>query len=251
MSSKKENDTRLSRKKLFSPSAERNKAPIWDVISKILPSVAQNTGRGGEASFVDEKAEQQLRVLEIAAGCGVHTNHFMTEITNAQGDEQKAVPMNVKWFPTDPEESSRESINQWIQENPNEKVQEYTEPSRSLTLGEDGVMEGNSFGDDLFQLMVCINMIHISPWTSTVGLMRFANEKLIVGGALYCYGPYKVGGTAVESNLNFDQSLKSRDPSWGLRNLEEVVKLAEENGLRLERKIEMPANNLSLIFQKL
>mmetsp|Transcript_45374 Transcript_45374/g.45799 ORF Transcript_45374/g.45799 Transcript_45374/m.45799 type:complete len:147 (-) Transcript_45374:899-1339(-) len=88
MSSKKENDTRLSRKKLFSPSAERNKVPIWDVISTILPSVAQNTGRGGEAeaSFLEEKAEQQLRVLEIAAGCGVHTNHFMTEITNAQGE---------------------------------------------------------------------------------------------------------------------------------------------------------------------
>ena len=66
--------------------------------------------------------------------------------------------MNIKWFPTDPEESSRESINQWIEENPDEKVQEYTEPSSSLTLGEDGVIEGNIFGDNFFQLMICINM---------------------------------------------------------------------------------------------
>eukprot|EP00568_Trieres_chinensis_P009756 CAMPEP_0183310042 /NCGR_PEP_ID=MMETSP0160_2-20130417/28511_1 /TAXON_ID=2839 ORGANISM="Odontella Sinensis, Strain Grunow 1884" /NCGR_SAMPLE_ID=MMETSP0160_2 /ASSEMBLY_ACC=CAM_ASM_000250 /LENGTH=81 /DNA_ID=CAMNT_0025474185 /DNA_START=1 /DNA_END=246 /DNA_ORIENTATION=+ len=80
--------------------------------------------------------------------------------------------------------------------------------------------------------------------------MSCASAALKPGGMLYCYGPYKVGGTAVESNLRFDLSLRMRDPSWGVRDIEEVTKVAKENGLELWRTVEMPANNLSVIFRK-
>mmetsp|Transcript_21877 Transcript_21877/g.24233 ORF Transcript_21877/g.24233 Transcript_21877/m.24233 type:complete len:93 (+) Transcript_21877:1-279(+) len=90
--------------------------------------------------------------------------------------------------------------------------------------------------------------------------MKTAGRYLKQDGLLYCFGPYKENGTIVQSNLglgpteyfnsNIDISLKSRDPSWGVRNLEDVVKLAEESGLHLVERIEMPANNLSVIYQK-
>lgn len=80
--------------------------------------------------------------------------------------------------------------------------------------------------------------------------MKLSSKLLRKGGILYCYGPYKVNGTAVQSNLNFDVSLKSRDSSWGVRNLEDVVEEAERHGLKLFKTIEMPANNLSVLYQK-
>jgi hypothetical protein len=129
----------------------------------------------------------------------------------------------------------------------------------SLSLNENGLdnEDGKYFdtwkgGEDMgFKLILCINMIHISPWEATIGLFRLAKENVVSGGILYCYGPYKVGGTAVESNLAFDRSLKSRNSAWGIRDLEMVTTLAEENGFQLQEKIEMPANNLSVIFKKI
>ena len=106
-------------------------------------------------------------------------------------------------------------------------------------------------GPNSLDLITNINMIHISPWSATQGLMKTSSELLRPGGILYCYGPYKVNGTAVESNLNFDQSLKSRDASWGVRDLEEVIKEAERRGLKHVQTVEMPANNLSVLYQKL
>lgn len=130
-------------------------------------------------------------------------------------------------------------------------------PAQCLTLDENGIVEDGSFfftGDDGVEdrvdVMVCINMIHISPWSATRGLMRVAGDKLCSNGVLFCYGPYKVGGTTAESNFKFDASLKSRDPSWGVRDLEEVIKVAEDCGLRHEKTVEMPANNLSVVFRK-
>mmetsp|Transcript_17213 Transcript_17213/g.17274 ORF Transcript_17213/g.17274 Transcript_17213/m.17274 type:complete len:107 (+) Transcript_17213:2-322(+) len=77
------------------------------------------------------------------------------------------------------------------------------------------------------------------------------NKKNYKGGYLYCYGPYKVKGTAAASNLNFDHSLQSRNPEWGLRNIEDVIQLAKEVGeLELLHQVEMPSNNMSLIFRR-
>ncbi|MEO7914745.1 MAG: DUF938 domain-containing protein, partial [Novosphingobium sp.] len=99
--------------------------------------------------------------------------------------------------------------------------------------------------------LVCINMIHISPWESTLGLMRGAGRLLGRGGPVYLYGPYKRRDHPLEpSNAIFDESLRSRDLRWGLRDLDEVAACALENGLQLDQVIEMPANNLSVVFRK-
>jgi hypothetical protein len=214
-----------------SPSAQRNKESIWEFLSSnALPSP---TG------------DRELRVLEIAAGCGVHTDHFAKKISTVTTKKQP-----YTWYPSDPSQDSIASIQCYIDDN---KLSAIVKPPVPLTLDKNGVMEKETKdmldGLDL-DLIVCINMIHISPWEATLGLMSLASERLSDTGYLYCYGPYKVGDTAVESNLRFDASLKSRDPNWGVRNLEDVCSAAEEQGLQLIKKVEMPANNLSLLFQK-
>jgi hypothetical protein len=99
-----------------------------------------------------------------------------------------------------------------------------------------------------FDAVLCINMIHISPWRATEALMRGASRHLKAQGKLILYGPYLENGTAVQSNLDFDASLKRRNPEWGLRGLEDVTRVAAAHGLQLQRVERMPANNLSLVF---
>ena len=104
---------------------------------------------------------------------------------------------------------------------------------------------------DSADAMVCINMVHISPWEATQGLMRGAGRLLPQGAPLILYGPYRRAGHALEaSNAAFDESLKSRDPRWGLRALEAVADCAAGEGLALSRVVEMPANNLTVVFRK-
>jgi len=221
---------------LDSPSAQRNKEPIWNILSsKVIPLLVVKNDH--------EIQKQNIRVLEIAAGCGVHTEYFAQNL----GRE-----FNSLWYlPTDPEVVSQISIQERIKDTGLDKMGVC--PAVSLTLNVNGfVEESSSFvKNDEIDLILCINMIHISPWEATVGLMKEAQKKLRKGGVLFCYGPYKQDGTAVESNLNFDRSLKSRDASWGIRDLEQVQQLAKENGLECIQTVEMPANNLSVLFQKL
>ncbi|MCA9790586.1 MAG: DUF938 domain-containing protein [Candidatus Eremiobacteraeota bacterium] len=99
--------------------------------------------------------------------------------------------------------------------------------------------------------MVCINMVHISPWESTLGLLAGAGRLLPRGGPLYLYGAYlRDEVETVESNLAFDRSLRLQNPAWGIRRLEAVTEEAEAVGLELARVVEMPANNLSVVFTK-
>ena len=99
--------------------------------------------------------------------------------------------------------------------------------------------------------IVCINMIHISPWSACAGLMAGATRALPAGGILFLYGPYKQGGQhTAPSNAAFDQNLRSRDPAWGVRDLESVITLAGLSGLAHVETVAMPANNLSVVFRK-
>jgi len=116
--------------------------------------------------------------------------------------------------------------------------------------GQDGNAADYEQYHNYFDLVLCINMIHISPWKATLGLMACAGKSLRKGGTLMCYGPYKVDGTAVESNLRFDESLKSRNSDWGVRNIEDVIDAAKKEGLSYVDRIEMPANNMSVLFCK-
>jgi len=93
-------------------------------------------------------------------------------------------------------------------------------------------------------------MIHISPWSSTSALCAGAARHLRVGGLLVTYGPYLENGTAVPSNLDFDASLKRRNADWGLRDLDDVTRVAAERGIARRQVVRMPANNLSVVFAK-
>jgi hypothetical protein len=96
-----------------------------------------------------------------------------------------------------------------------------------------------------------MNMIHIAPWTAAEGLCAGAGRILPSGGLLFLYGPFlRHGVPTAPSNLEFDASLKSRDPRWGVRQLEDVAALASRHGLTCEGIVEMPANNLSVTFRR-
>ncbi len=99
--------------------------------------------------------------------------------------------------------------------------------------------------------ILCINMIHISPWRASEGLMAGARRILPAGGVLYLYGPYRIDGRhAAESNAAFDAALRAQDPEWGVRDLAEVTALAAHHGLSLAETVAMPANNLSVVFRR-
>ena len=235
---------------LESPSAERNKGPIYDmVLAKLFPTLMENNN---------------IRVLELAAGCGVHTTHFVSAALAAN------TSMNIDWHPSDPDEEARISIDARVKrDNLADSVREANGwilgkaggtacndgnrdkgDAGASNSGVGGIEADYSEYHNYFDLITCINMIHIAPWEATLGLMECAGKTLRKGGILVCYGPYKIGGAAVESNLNFDNMLKSRDSRWGVRDLEDVIEVAKKEGLTFDSYIEMPANNLSVLFRK-
>jgi SAM-dependent methyltransferase len=168
-------------------------------------------------------------VLEIASGSGEHALHFAREFPG------------LLFQPSDPEPAALRSIEAW-------RV-EAGLPSLLPALALDvRAAEWPAAADAI----LCINMIHISPWSATEGLMRGAGRLLAPGAPLYLYGPYRQAEVATApSNLAFDESLRARDPLWGLRSLEDVVAEAGANGFRLDGIVAMPANNLSVILRKL
>lgn len=171
----------LAMTKLESPSAQRNKEPIWEVLfSNVLPLLR------------DVANDDILNILEVAAGAGVHTDHFARKLITNNNNK-------FLWFPTDPQELSRASIQTYISDSI--LINQVRDPL-PLTFDENGIMESHTASQlPKLDLVICINMIHISPWQATIGLMKTAAETLRTGGVLYCYGPYKENGTAVESNL--------------------------------------------------
>jgi SAM-dependent methyltransferase len=168
------------------------------------------------------------RVLEVASGSGEHVVHFA-----------RIFP-HLEWQPSDPDVEALASIRAWRDEAGLTNV---AEPLRLDAAADWPVMEMDA--------VLCVNMVHISPWAATVGLMRGAGQRLPPGGPLVLYGPYRRSGVATApSNEAFDISLKSRNPDWGLRDVEAVQAEARLHGLRFETLVEMPANNLTIVFRK-
>lgn len=166
-------------------------------------------------------------VLEVASGTGEHAFHF------AQKFQQ------LKWQPSDPDPAALASIGAWIADS--------TTANILLPLQIDA---STTWSVNHADAIICINMVHISPWAATLGLLKNAARILPVDGLLYLYGPYRrYDVPTAPSNDEFDQSLKDRNADWGLRNVEDVAKEASDVGMHLEQLIEMPANNLSLIFR--
>lgn len=166
-------------------------------------------------------------VLEIASGAGEHVLHFA-----------HALP-HLTFQPSDPSAEARASIAAWTAGVPNIR------PPLALDAA------AAPWPIDAADAVIAINMVHISPWTATEGLIRGAGRLLPAGGVLYLYGPYRQDGVeTAPSNLAFDASLKARNPAWGLRNVADVAALAAAQGLRGPAVTPMPANNLSLVFQR-
>ncbi len=169
------------------------------------------------------------RVLEIASGTGQHAICFA-----------RAMP-GLDWHPSDADATARESIAAWIA---HEGLANVRAP---LALD----VHQPDWGVDTLDAVVCINMIHISPWSATQALFAGASRRLVEGGVLYLYGPYKRGGAHTSpSNEAFDQQLRGRDPAWGVRDMEAVAALGASVGFVCDEPVAMPANNFSLVLTK-
>lgn len=169
------------------------------------------------------------RVLEIASGTGQHAMYFAG-----------AMP-GLDWQPTDADAQARESIAAWIAHG--------APPNVCAPLALD--VHQADWGVGVLDAVVCINMIHIAPWSAAQALFAGASRHLARGGVLYLYGPYKRGGAhTAPSNEAFDRQLQSRNPAWGVRDMEAVVALAASEGFTCGEPVAMPANNFSLVFRK-
>jgi len=167
--------------------------------------------------------------LEIASGSGEHIVHFA-----------QAFP-GLDWQPSDPDVQALRSIAVWSHDAGAGNLRA---PLRIDASSPDWPIARAD-------AILCINMIHISPWPATAGLIAGAARLLSPGALLYLYGPFTQAGVpTAPSNLDFDASLRARNPAWGLRALEDVTALAAMHGLALERVVAMPANNLSVVCRR-
>ncbi len=202
-----------SERRLTSPAAARNREPILEVLREVLPP------RGV--------------VLEIASGSGEHALHFA-----------KAMP-TLHWQPSDTSGSALNSIAAWRETLFHEDA--------PVNLREPIALDARlrPWPVEDFVALVCINLIHIAPWEVAKALFQEAGARLPEGGVFYLYGPFRRDGQHTsESNATFDASLREQNPRWGVRDLEEVIEFAAKHGLALERLVEMPANNLSVVFKR-
>ncbi len=201
--------------RLFFPAAKRNKTFIGDVLSRII----QKNGS----------------ILEIGSGSGEHGVAF-----------QKRFPETI-WQTSDPDLRHRQSISSWIlYEKLNMKMPQPLAIDVEITPWEISSALALSL-----QVIVSINLIHISSWNCTRSLFKESGKLLSNGKYLMLYGPFKIDNEHIsQSNYLFDKSLKMQNNNWGVRNLDEVNKEAYNNGFAQKDLICMPANNLSVIYKK-
>jgi hypothetical protein len=197
--------------KRHAPATLRNREPIVEVLRRILPAKGS--------------------VLEVASGSGEHIVHFA-----------EAFPQ-IDWQPSDPSLAALASIMAWSDESglsnlrPPMRLDAASPPDEWPLRSADAVL--------------CINMVHISPWTATLGLFEGAAALLPAGAPLYLYGPFRQSGAPLApSNAAFDDSLRAQNAAWGLRDLDDVTCAAGEAGFSLSDVVPMPANNLSVTFSR-
>lgn len=192
------------------PATRRNRDAILTVLREVLP--ASGT------------------VLELASGSGQHVAHFAA-----------ALP-HLHWQPTDRDPDLFASIAAWT-----EGLANVAEP---LPLD----VISNDWPIGRCDAVMCANMIHIAPWQACLGLLDGVARTLDrerPEAPLCLYGPFKRGGVhTAPSNESFDASLRERDPRWGVRDLDDVAKEANDRGFALDRVIDMPANNLTVVFRR-
>jgi len=191
------------------------------------PATLRN--RDAIAAVLGEWLPAEGMVLEIASGSGEHAVHFAA-----------AFP-RLRWQPSDPDPDALVSIAAWSAEAGLANVA----PPLPLDAAASG------WPLDRANAVLCINMVHISPWTATLGLMAGSAALLAVGAPLILYGPYfDPDVSTAPSNLDFDANLRARNPDWGLRDLDRVKAAAAAAGLVFAERRAMPANNLMLLFRR-
>nr|WP_299242054.1 DUF938 domain-containing protein [uncultured Halomonas sp.] len=191
------------------------------------PAVARN--RDAILTVLRDVLPQRGKVLEIASGSGEHALYLARHLPA------------ISWQPSDPNPQALASIAAWRK---TETLDNLLAPVQLDVILRPWPLED-------FDALVCINMIHIAPWEATQALFTEAGKNLETGGVLYLYGPFKRDGEhTAESNAAFDEDLRRRDPRWGIRDMNDMETLAGEHGLHIERIVEMPANNLSLVLRK-
>lgn len=194
-------------------SAGRNIGPISNVLQK-------------EISVNNKQV-----ALELASGSGQHVVHHASTFPN------------VHWMPTDIEDEHIASINAYIDDSGLENISKarYLDASK-----EDWGIENESL-----DIIINVNLIHISPFEVCEGLLKGAGKLLKKGGILIFYGPFAENGVLTpQSNVDFDASLRSRNSSWGIRDITEVRRIAKEFSLVDHSNYDMPANNKMFIFKK-
>ena len=194
------------------PASARNAGPISEQLARLLAPVR---ARGG-------------LVLEIASGSGYHASVFA-----------RALP-ELTWQPSDADAGARDNIEAHRLDTGLANFR----PPLALDVEAPWPIDGAD-------AVVCINMIHISPWAATLALFRGAAKILPAGGLLVTYGPYSIDGDfRGQGNVDFDASLKSRNASWGIRDVNDVTGVAAAAGFSRREPIPMPANNLILVFDR-
>ncbi|NUS22146.1 MAG: DUF938 domain-containing protein [Mesorhizobium sp.] len=204
--------------RLDAPAFHRNCAPIWAAVEKHLTGLTGN-------------------VVELGSGTGQHVVHFAGHTPG------------LIWWPSDLNQRHLKSIEAW---RVHAGLPNIRSPLRIDLADPDWCPEMKSGqGPTTLAAVFCANVIHIAPWAVAEGLFAGAGRYLRPDGKLFLYGPFKRDGkhTAL-SNAVFDTSLREGNPEWGVRDIGDVEALAEAAGLRLVDAIEMPANNLTLLFSR-
>ncbi len=206
-----ENNNRLGQP-MVSQSGLRNFEPIVDVFRSLLPASG--------------------RVLEIASGSGQHVSGFAERFPD------------LAWQPSDPDSGARASIEAY--RGGNEGATNILPP---LNLD----MTDQSWPSQVAEsidVVFAANMVHISPWEATLGLLAGASQVLRQSGMIILYGPYARSGDFIsEGNVSFNESLRARDPRWGIRDLDDMTVAAADHGFAIDDIIPMPANNFSLVLR--
>ncbi|XP_053620145.1 UPF0585 protein CG18661 [Plodia interpunctella] len=211
----------INGEKLIYPAATRNQEPILQVLKRFIICDEENI------------SDESPLFLEVSSGSGQHLYHFAPHFPG------------VRFQPTEYDKSLLGSITYYSQACPTKNIYAPIQLDICNDFKDYGLQE-NSI-DYLYNA----NMIHITPYQCTLGLFKNAGCYLKPDALMIMYGPYcKDGIISPQSNIDFDAFLKSRDPSWGLRDINDLIKLAEENDLSLIDTIEMPANNKILIWKK-
>ena len=192
------------------PATARNRDTILKVLQSVLP--------------------QSGRVLEIASGTGEHAAWLTPRLPG------------LVWQPSDRDPDNLASITAWAADD------RIRPPLRIDVTGD--VWGVEDMATDIAAI-ICVNMIHIAPWAACEGLIRGAERLLAPGCILYLYGPFRRHGNhTAQSNAEFDFALRQQDPAWGIRDLETVRAFADMHGFDLDRTVDMPANNLSVVFRR-